>query len=432
MAADTTFAALDGAVVDGEGIFSLTTVEPVHEFAVQMKSLEGGVAVYRDDVLVSAATEGVLSAPTPEPTIQFTSGSWKISKWQYTYSSVDSDASQYVYLLTDVGGTDHSSLGIKYDWSSKQWLDFGSNVPAATSFPQSGTVITTNEFTFTDPYHNGKVMFTHRVSHFLAVVGSGTSPAVSEFRAWYGATRAIVGAHDAREILDWVTVHPTTHTGEGTLFDGLLDLHPTSPLRFETAATDKVLLYAQIPKNVIPTSGAVWSEELVSASLYLADDLPSVPSYLSTNSPTVFKFYIEEPADHSSAIAIKTFQVLGANFTTVFETGVNKCTQTELEGLSRGYYFAAWGSGYSCCYGCLGETDAFKTKGTLVFTITTDATPTAFEVTTLVNQYPGWKITDDDGVVLLVSKNEASKTTFKHMISMWTTKLLDGTLYEGH
>jgi hypothetical protein len=83
-------------------------------------------------------------------------------------------------------------------------------------------------------------------------------------------------------------VHPTTYHGEGTLFDGVLDLHPTSPLRFETAATDKVLLYAQIPKNVIPTSGAVWSEELTSASLYLADDLPSVPSYLSTNSPTVF------------------------------------------------------------------------------------------------------------------------------------------------
>ena len=141
-------------------------------------------------------------------------------------------------------------------------------------------------FTFDDPY--GKVMFTHRVSHFLAVVGSGTSPAVSEFRAWYGATRAIVGAHDAREILDWVTVHPTTHHGEGTLFDGVLDLHPDMPLRFETAATDKVLLYAQIPKNVIPTSAAVWSQELVSASMYLADDLPSVPSYLSTNSPTVF------------------------------------------------------------------------------------------------------------------------------------------------
>jgi hypothetical protein len=114
----------------------------------------------------------------------------------------------------------------------------------------------------------------------------------------------------------------------------------------------------------------------------------------------------------------------------VFETGVNKCTQTELESLSRDDYFAAWGSAYDCLK--TGETDAFNTKGTLVFTITTDATPTAFEVTTVVNQYPGWKITDDDGVVLLVSKNEASKTTFKHMISMWTTKLLDGTLYEGH
>jgi hypothetical protein len=48
---------------------------------------------------------------------------------------------------------------------------------------------------------DGAISFTHRVSHFLAVVGSGTSPAVSEFRAWYGATRAIVGPNDAREVV---------------------------------------------------------------------------------------------------------------------------------------------------------------------------------------------------------------------------------------
>jgi hypothetical protein len=194
MTADTTFAALAAPVVDGDGIFSLTTDKPIHMFSLQLKS-SPDIAVYRDDVLVSSAAEATA-------------------------------------VVVD-----------------------------------------------------GALSFTHRVSHFLAVVGRGTSPAVSEFRAWYGATRAIVGAHDAREIIDWVTVHPTTHTGNGTLFDGVLELHPTSPLRFETAATDKVLLYVQIPKNVIPTSGAVWSQELISASMYLAGDLPTDPSVLPGWSP---------------------------------------------------------------------------------------------------------------------------------------------------
>ena len=559
MAADTTFAALDGAVVDGEGIFSLTTIEPVHKFSLQIKSLEDGVAVYRDDVLVSAATEATMTASgdvvshshrvshflavvgrsatatTPPLIIDLKSS----SNWADAYYKLyETKATYYQYALYESKANNHDDSweglhhGIRYYFDNSTWTD-GVPVDVTDGFPTNvnrgadGVTIQLSggiTATFDDPFLS---------SPFLS------PPAVSEFRAWYGATRAIVGPNDAREVVAAATVHsiidlqsfaplvdsayshdgsahvykkiankgyglinmesvpptwplteqslitystsskqwsydstnfgPTAgswsqvftvshdtvtgivtvkRTASGTtytinefvdpfrsnqmatLFDGVLDLHPIMPLRFETSATDKVLLYAQIPKNVIPTSAAVWSQELVSASLYLADDLPSVPSYLSTNSPTVFKFYIEEPADMSDAIAIKTFQVLGANFTTVFETGVNKCTQTELDGLSRGHYFAAWGSAYSCSI--TGETDAFKDKGTLVFTITTDATPTAFEVTTVVNQYPGWKITDDDGVVLLVSKNEPSKTTFKHMISLWTTKLLDATLYAGY
>ena len=87
-------------VVDGDGLFSLTTDKPIHKFNVQLK-FEASlvVSVYRDDVLVSSATEATA-------------------------------------VVVD-----------------------------------------------------GAISFTHRVSHFLAVVGRGTSPAVSEFRAWYGATR---------------------------------------------------------------------------------------------------------------------------------------------------------------------------------------------------------------------------------------------------
>jgi len=218
----------------------------------------------------------------------------------------------------------------------------------------------------------------HRVSHFVALAGSGTSPAVSELRAYYGdPLRAIVGAHDAREIVDvqlvqslvaptivqnitftsgpyqgpfeyhstvneqylyelvgygldfgiaydlktnlWVdhgSNNPDTVTQvngvvtgkkadkttvvwvftdpyftdpyyvavqPGTLFDGELDLHPTAPLVFQSAASDSVLLYAQIPKNVIPTSAAVWAEGLVDASLYLADDHPTRRAKLTTD-----------------------------------------------------------------------------------------------------------------------------------------------------
>jgi hypothetical protein len=92
MTADTTFAALAGPVVDGDGLFSLTTDKPIHKFNVQLK-FEASlvVSVYRDDVLVSSATEATA-------------------------------------VVVD-----------------------------------------------------GAISFTHRVSHFLAVVGSGTSPAVSEF-----------------------------------------------------------------------------------------------------------------------------------------------------------------------------------------------------------------------------------------------------------
>jgi hypothetical protein len=44
---------------------------------------------------------------------------------------------------------------------------------------------------------------------------------------------------------------------------------------FQPASAESVLLYVQLPKNVIPTSAAIWAQELVSASMYLADDLPS-------------------------------------------------------------------------------------------------------------------------------------------------------------
>ena len=212
------------------------------------------------------------------------------------------------------------------------------------------------------------------MSHFLALSGSGTTPAIAELRAYYGdPLRGIVGAHDAREIVDvqlvqsalvapvaklfydsgnwkydeeshmvydedlstsevfryhqqgdttrhitytvatktWATpssshpysidtsaapsikmsssghsswanlgtfTDPYVNAGAdaGTLFDGVLDLHPTSPLRFETVSggADAILLYAQVPKNVIPTSASVWAEGLVDPALYLADDLP--------------------------------------------------------------------------------------------------------------------------------------------------------------
>jgi hypothetical protein len=113
--------------IDGTTLFSLTTAEPIHRFMVTFASKDStvavplGVDVYRDDVLISAASASSTSLSS-------------ISNGTFT------------------------------GWDAQEHV--------------------------------------HRVSHFLAVVGSGTNPSIAEFRATYGKTRLIAGPNDEREIME--------------------------------------------------------------------------------------------------------------------------------------------------------------------------------------------------------------------------------------
>jgi surface protein len=117
--------------IDGTTLFSLTTAEPIHRFTVTFAFKDStvavplGVDVYRDDVLISAASASSTSL-----------------------SSI--------------------SNGTFSGWDAQEHV--------------------------------------HRVSHFLAVVGSGTNPSIAEFRATYGGTRLIAGPNDEREIMETTTL----------------------------------------------------------------------------------------------------------------------------------------------------------------------------------------------------------------------------------
>ena len=363
MTADADYAALNSAVTDGASLFSLTTDEPVHSLSIQIK---GGIDldVYRDDVLVSAGDEATKAYLPPDTVSQvtITGGEYLGYGWK-TWTSTYEDAHENLFST--------HGFTIRYAKSTPPKWELGD-----ATLSQTGTTVSSTEVVFEDPYMTlGATAHSHRVSHFLALSGSGTTPAVAELRAYYGdPLKGIVGAHDAREIVDvqlvqsalvapvaklfydsgnwkyneeshmvydedlstsevfryhqqgqssryitytvatktWTTPsssHPysidtsaapsikmwssghsdwtnlgtfadpyaNSGTDAGTLFDGVLDLHPTAPLRFETvsAGAGDVLLYAQVPKNVIPTSASVWAEGLVDPALYLAEDLPS-------------------------------------------------------------------------------------------------------------------------------------------------------------
>lgn len=121
-------------------------------------------------------------------------------------------------------------------------------------------------------------IYEHTVSHFLAVIGTGPSPALSEFRAGYGDTRRISGPVDAREISEIVAVHSSSELFPNAtlnlLFDGVLVLDATRSMRFHEAAVQTVLLYFEVPKNTMPQTGEVWASGMTSAALYFAHTLP--------------------------------------------------------------------------------------------------------------------------------------------------------------
>ena len=138
---------------------------------------------------------------------------------------------------------------------------------------------------------------THRVSHFMAVACTGVSPVISEVRARYGETRAIVGAYDAREIIDVVVVaaHDAGLSGAATLFDGEIELHPTDSLIITDDVdpeVSRVLFYMHVPKNVVPTSSEIWAVGLDSASMYTSAGLPGDAGNIALWAPLSAPVYI--------------------------------------------------------------------------------------------------------------------------------------------
>jgi hypothetical protein len=146
--------------------------------------------------------------------------------------------------------------------------------------PASSAV--TNVSEWATPDATVRLSHAHTVSHFLAVVADGSAPAISEFRAGYGDTRFIAGPDDFREVSDIVPVHTYHETSTNVtlklLFDGELVLHPTEAVRFAAAPTSTVLFYFEIPKNVMPKTGNVWTSGMTNASLFFAHELPTNPA----------------------------------------------------------------------------------------------------------------------------------------------------------
>ena len=58
-----------------------------------------------------------------------------------------------------------------------------------------------------------------------------------------------------------------------TMFDGLIEFHPSTALVFDASPSNALLFYVQLPKNVVPLSTEIWTRGLSNPSLVFATDL---------------------------------------------------------------------------------------------------------------------------------------------------------------
>ena len=74
-----------------------------------------------------------------------------------------------------------------------------------------------------------------------------------------------------------VVIESTASTRAGsdlaTMFDGLIEFHPTTALVFDASPSNALLFYVQLPKNVLPLTTELWTRGLTSPSLVFATDL---------------------------------------------------------------------------------------------------------------------------------------------------------------